>query len=512
MRLGRFLAVAAAVLLLAPAAAVAQSSIAGTVTDDTGGVLPGVTVEASSDVLIEGSRVVFTDGTGAYNIIDLRPGEYTVVFTLPGFGTLVRDQLILGADVTLPIDVQMSVGSVEETITVSGETPVVDVQQVQRIEVMTRETQEAIPTGRSMWSYALLIPGVKVHKPDVGGTAGVQQSEMMGRGLDAAHTTIEVDGMMINTMISDGRYQAYLNPMLAAEDVVHDLGSGRRDAERRAAHQHDPERGRQPVQRELVHGLHAGQLAGEGPAAAGAGPGSLAADRRRPDLRQQRGHRGPDLPRPSVVLLDGPVERGEQRDHQQHQPRRHAGSGQQHHPQRERAADVADDAAAQDLGDVRQGSEAPVQPAQPGRGPEHGGIVVDVPALRHRDGEVDGDAVEPDAGRVRVLAGLRGLGPRLLPVPRGRQPHRSAEARRGLAGDLLLDAVLPRGGLGRAHGADAGGHGAATPGTPRRPASTDGSDWSTAPGSGARTTTTRTAGPTRARCPTSPARTASSSG
>ena len=226
MRLGRFLAVAAAVLLLAPAIAVAQSSIAGTVTDDTGGVLPGVTVEASSDVLIEGSRVVFTDGTGNYNIIDLRPGVYSVIFTLPGFGTQVRDQLVLGADVALPIDVQMSVGSVEETITVSGETPVVDVQQVQRIEVMTRETQEAIPTGRSMWSYALLIPGVKVHKPDVGGTAGVQQSEMMGRGLDASNTTIEVDGMMINTMISDGRYQAYLNPMLAAETSYTTSGQG----------------------------------------------------------------------------------------------------------------------------------------------------------------------------------------------------------------------------------------------------------------------------------------------
>ena len=217
MRLRRFLAVAAAVLLLAPAVAVAQSSISGSVTDDTGGVLPGVTVEASSDVLIEGSRVVFTDGTGSYNIIDLRPGEYTVVFTLPGFGTLVRDELILGADVALPIDAVMSVGSVEETITVSGETPVVDVQQVQRIEVMTRETQEAIPTGRSTWSYALLIPGVKARAPDMGGTAGAQQSEMMGRGLDAAHTTVEIDGMMINTLISDGRYQAYMNPMMAAE-------------------------------------------------------------------------------------------------------------------------------------------------------------------------------------------------------------------------------------------------------------------------------------------------------
>ncbi|MEE2636315.1 MAG: TonB-dependent receptor [Acidobacteriota bacterium] len=217
MGLGRFLAVAAAIVLLVPAAAVAQSQINGSVTDDTGGVLPGVTVEASSPVLIEGSRLAVTDGTGGYNIIDLRPGEYSMTFTLPGFGTQVRDELILGADVQMLIDVALSVGSVEETITVSGETPVVDVQQVQRIEVMTRETQEAIPTGRSTWSYALLIPGVKVHKPDMGGTAGAQQSEMMGRGLDAAHTTIEIDGMMINTMISDGRYQAYLNPMISAE-------------------------------------------------------------------------------------------------------------------------------------------------------------------------------------------------------------------------------------------------------------------------------------------------------
>ena len=226
MRLGTLPASLAAALLLAPALAAAQSSIGGSVTDDTGGVLPGVAVEASSPVLIEGSRVVFTDATGNYNIVDLRPGVYAVTFTLPGFGTQVRDELILGADVALPLDIVMSVGSVEETITVSGETPVVDVQQVQRIEVLTRETQEAIPTGRSMWSYALLIPGVKVHKPDVGGTAGAQQSEMMGRGLDAAHTTVEIDGMMINSMVSDGRYQAYLNPMLSAETSYTTSGQG----------------------------------------------------------------------------------------------------------------------------------------------------------------------------------------------------------------------------------------------------------------------------------------------
>ena len=218
MRFGKLLLVVAAGGVLAfPAVAAAQSSFAGQVTDNTGGVLPGVTVEASSPALIEGSRIAITDGAGLYNIIDLRPGTYAISFTLPGFGTQIRDQLELPADVTLNIDVAMSVGGIEETVTVSGEAPVVDVQQVQRVEVLTREVQEAIPTGRSMWSYALLIPGVKVHKPDVGGTSGAQQSTMTGRGLDGRHTTVQMDGIMINTLIDDGQFQAYLNPMLSAE-------------------------------------------------------------------------------------------------------------------------------------------------------------------------------------------------------------------------------------------------------------------------------------------------------
>ena len=204
-------------LLLLPASGAAQSIIAGQVTDNTGGVLPGVTVEAASPALIEGSRVAITDGSGLYTLIDMRPGVYTVTFTLPGFGTQVRDQLALQADVTMNLDVAMSVGGIEETVTVSGEAPVVDVQQVQRVEVLTRETQEAIPTGRSLWSYALLIPGVKVHKPDVGGTAGAQQSTMYGRGLGRRHTTIEIDGVQVNTMIDDGAFNAYLNPMMTAE-------------------------------------------------------------------------------------------------------------------------------------------------------------------------------------------------------------------------------------------------------------------------------------------------------
>lgn len=91
MRLAKPLFVVLAVVLLLPAAALAQSSIVGGVTDNTGGVLPGVTVEAASPVLIEGSRVAITDGTGRYAIVDLRPGTYTLTMTLPGFSTFVQE-------------------------------------------------------------------------------------------------------------------------------------------------------------------------------------------------------------------------------------------------------------------------------------------------------------------------------------------------------------------------------------------------------------------------------------
>ena len=127
MRSGKALIVAVSCVVLVPATAAAQSSIAGRVTDNTGGVLPGVTVEAASPALIEGTRVATTDGRGQYEIIDLRPGICTVTYTLPGFGTQARDGVLLPADFTMTINLVMSVGVLEETVTVTGESPVVDV-------------------------------------------------------------------------------------------------------------------------------------------------------------------------------------------------------------------------------------------------------------------------------------------------------------------------------------------------------------------------------------------------
>src|ERR1700675_3608031 len=128
--------VALAGLLMLPTMVMAQSGIAGTVTDASNAVLPGVTVEAKSPVLIEQTRTVVTDGTGQYKLINLSPGTYTVSFTLTGFGTIVREGIVLPANFTAPVSVQMKVGSLSETVTVSGQTPVVDVQTTTRQEIV----------------------------------------------------------------------------------------------------------------------------------------------------------------------------------------------------------------------------------------------------------------------------------------------------------------------------------------------------------------------------------------
>src|SRR5687767_13608847 len=113
-----------------------QASIAGVVRDTSGAVLPGVTVEASSPVLIEKIRAAVTDDTGRYRIIALNPGTYTVSFALPGFGTVRREGIVLTGSLTATIDVELRVGSLEETVTVTGESPIVDVQSVKQQRVI----------------------------------------------------------------------------------------------------------------------------------------------------------------------------------------------------------------------------------------------------------------------------------------------------------------------------------------------------------------------------------------
>src|SRR5947209_414909 len=160
------------VVWLLPTVAFAQAQIAGVVKDTSGAVLPGVTVEAASPVLIEKTRSVVTDGTGQYKIENLRPGAYSVTFTLAGFNTVKREGIELTGTFTASVNAELRVGALEETITVTGETPVVDVQNTKQQRVLDRETIAAIPSGRDAAIMASLIVGVTTGNQDVGGIQG----------------------------------------------------------------------------------------------------------------------------------------------------------------------------------------------------------------------------------------------------------------------------------------------------------------------------------------------------
>jgi hypothetical protein len=205
-------------LVLVPAAANAQSQIAGTVTDNTGAVLPGVTVEAASPVLIEKVRSAVSDGEGRYTITQLRPGNYRVTFTLPGFSTAVREGVELTGDFTATINVQLSVGALEETITVSGQQPVVDVTSATRTQVLTREVLDSIPSSRTGQGTGAIIVGVRINRPDVGGTSATENVRMAVHGSSATGGDVNtlIDGMNINAQ-DDGGIQAYYNEAMFQE-------------------------------------------------------------------------------------------------------------------------------------------------------------------------------------------------------------------------------------------------------------------------------------------------------
>ena len=216
------------VAALLPAAASAQdaASIAGSVADSTGGVLPGVTVVASSPALIEGSRTVVTDGAGAYRVVSLRPGTYSLTFTLPGFNTIVREGVELQGSFAATVDAELSVGSVQETVTVTGETPVVDLQQVRQQEVFDSDVLDAIPTGRTVQNVAVLVPSVVSSQPSgVGGTDLLDLAQLSVHGGQSDDFRIQSDGFILGNA-----YQSYNgfvpNLGATAETTVNTAGAG----------------------------------------------------------------------------------------------------------------------------------------------------------------------------------------------------------------------------------------------------------------------------------------------
>jgi hypothetical protein len=200
-------------LLLVPVGARAQSAttgaIAGVVRDATGAVLPGVTVEAASPALIEKVRTVVTDNEGQYKIVDLRPGTYAVTFTLPGFSIVKRDEIELSTGFTATVNAELKVGSLEETITVTSASPVVDIQNVRTQNVLARNRLDALPSSQSVLALGALTVGVSsvlgIGGPgqDVGGNKGEQYAGLMVHGSRQQDGRFLYDGMRFNMTTAD---------------------------------------------------------------------------------------------------------------------------------------------------------------------------------------------------------------------------------------------------------------------------------------------------------------------
>ncbi len=203
--LGRSL-IAILCLAVLPAAAYAQASFSGLVKDTSGAVLPGVTVEASSPVLIEKSRSATTDGEGRYIIQDLRPGTYRVAFTLPGFKTVVRENVELLGTSVVTVNADMAVGTVEETITVSGATPTVDLQSTTRQVSITQEIVSQLPSSRNPFALGVLIPGVQQSfgSRDVGGAVVAEVAALAANGGRTGDQRMMVNGVALSSGIAGG--------------------------------------------------------------------------------------------------------------------------------------------------------------------------------------------------------------------------------------------------------------------------------------------------------------------
>jgi hypothetical protein len=209
MRGFKLVLLALALVVSIPMAAFAQATLSGLVRDTSGAVLPGVTVEATSPVLIEKARTATTDGTGRYQIVDLRPGTYSVTFTLQGFSVLKREMVELTGTATTTVNADLRVGNLQETVTVTGETPTVDVQSSTRVAVINKEVIDALPTSRNSFSLGVLIPGMYVRNgfapvTDVGGSSGPDTLALNIHGGKTEDQRLLVNGVALSTMIGGG--------------------------------------------------------------------------------------------------------------------------------------------------------------------------------------------------------------------------------------------------------------------------------------------------------------------
>ena len=227
---------AALSFLLLPVAAHAQASIVGVVKDASGAVLPGVTVEASSPALIEKVRSAVTDGTGQYRVESLRPGAYSVTFTLTGFSTVKREGIELTGTFNATVNAELKVGSIQETITVTAEPPVVDVQSVTRQQTLDAIVLASIPVAKLYTAVLALLPGITISgTQDVGGVSGPIVSVFAGHGGGAAGRTgegrLQLDGLSVGAALGGSGTGYFVPDITNAQEVTVNFSGGLGEAE-----------------------------------------------------------------------------------------------------------------------------------------------------------------------------------------------------------------------------------------------------------------------------------------
>ncbi len=218
-----------ALSVLIPTVAAAQAVIAGTVKDTSGAVLPGVTVEATSPALIEKVRTHVTDGTGQYRIEDLRPGVYSVTFTLQGFTAFKREGIELTGQFTATINAELRVGTLAETITVTGETPVVDIQSARREVTINNDVLKAIPTARNYAAMVSIVPGVNTNLNDVVTTTATTQFPIHGGRNNEGRMLI--DGLNVGNPPGGNQPTSYIADVGNAQEVTFTTAGGLGESE-----------------------------------------------------------------------------------------------------------------------------------------------------------------------------------------------------------------------------------------------------------------------------------------
>ncbi|HWW86805.1 MAG TPA: carboxypeptidase-like regulatory domain-containing protein, partial [Vicinamibacterales bacterium] len=208
-------------------------SISGLVTDASGAVLPGVTVEAASPVLIEKARSAVTDERGEYRIVELISGTYTVSFTLTGFATFRREGIELPPSFNATLNAQLRIGTLEETVTVSGASPLVDVQTVSHETVLPKALLDAVPSAKTLLSFYALTPALQspTNAQDVGGSKGETSSRASLHGSKQGDTKMMLDGMSFNWFEGEGSGRTFFVNALTAQEIVVDTPTGSSSAE-----------------------------------------------------------------------------------------------------------------------------------------------------------------------------------------------------------------------------------------------------------------------------------------